>query len=236
MSTTKQEMILDAMSRLEGAWLEESLQERSRLLARAGRRIKPLTVKRLGALAACLAVVVTVGLSAKAIFTGHHEPAPHTEYFPSVADVETALDRELLLNTLEKDPSLSRTRDISLSFATAEDGATPSEPLMLKARYTATEADNSPETVDAVSHIDLYILFDRQSVDDSYIGGYEEQGLSKQYGEITVFYSLIEDPMMHGQAKFLYNGDLYVLDVSSTGDTHFLMRYLDMLLGSETAR
>ena len=41
--------------------------------------------------------------------------------------------------------------------------------------------------------------------------------------------------MMHGQAKFLYGGNLYVLDVNSTGETHHLMRYLDMLLGEEEA-
>ena len=79
------------------------------------------------------------------------------------------------------------------------------------------------------------MLFDKKSVEDCYIAGYVEQGLSKQYGDIKAVYSLVEDPMMHGQAKFLYDGDLYVLDVSSTGDTHFLMKYLDMLLESEGA-
>ena len=104
---------------------------------------------------------------------------------------------------------------------------------MLKARYSAVEADNSLDTDDPQTKVELYILFDRDDLNDSYVGGYEEQGLSKQYGDITVVYSLIQDPLMHGQAKFLYGGDLYVLDVQSTGDRHFLMKYLDILLGEE---
>ena len=92
---------------------------------------------------------------------------------------------------------------------------------------------DSDETAEAVTKIRLYILFDCDSVEDSAIGGYEEQGLTRRYGEITVHYSLIEDPLKHGQAKFLYNGDLYVLDVQSTGEAHVLLKYLDLLLGGE---
>lgn len=227
-----QEVLLDAITRLEGAWLDEALWERSRLLARTQRKIKPLTVKRLGALAACIVVLFTVGLYTKTVSPGHHEPAPHAEYYASVEAVETVLGMDLLLENLE-DGSLSRSGDIHVSFPTNEDGTHDSAPSMLNARFTANEADHNANTEDAVSRIDLYILFDKQSVEDSYIAGYEEQGLTKQYGEITVVYSLIQDPMMHGQAKFLYEGNLYVLDVNSTGDTHFLMKYLDMLLGGE---
>lgn len=92
---------------------------------------------------------------------------------------------------------------------------------------------DSDETTEAVTRIQLYILFNCDSVADSAIGGYEEQGLTRRYGEITVHYSLIEDPLKHGQAKFLYQGDLYVLDVQSTGEAHVLLKYLDLLLGKE---
>ncbi len=229
-----QEVFLDAITRLEGEWLDNTLYERSRLLARTQRRIKPLTVKRMGAMAACLAFVMLAGIYVNTVFKNHSEPAPHTEYFASVEAVEATLGADLLLDNLEGG-SLSRSGDILVSFPTNGDGTHGSAPLMLQARYTATEAAVDLSTANVVSHVDLYILYDKQNVDDCYIAGYEEQGLTKQYGEISVVYSLIQDPMMHGQAKFLYDGDLYVLDVNSTGNTHFLMKYLDLLLGGEVS-
>ncbi len=86
------------------------------------------------------------------------------------------------------------------------------------------------ENADSVK---LYILFDCDSVEDSHIGGYEEQGLTQWYGDIAVRYSVIHDPQPHGQAKFLYGGDLYVLDVVSSEAYQMMFRYLDLLLGEE---
>ncbi len=223
-----QEIWLDAFTRMDSALLDEALCERAKLLPRVKRRIKPLTVKRAGALAACLAVVLAAGLYARTLFTGSREPAPHSEYFSSVSAVEAALGENLPLESLES--SMRRDRDIHVTFPTDEDGSHGTRPLQLKARYQATESGGAPDGSDASTYVDLYILFDKDSVSDSYIGGFVEQGLSKEYGNITVVYSLIEDGMKHGQAKFLYEGDLYVLDVNSTGDTHRLMTYLDMLM------
>lgn len=226
-----QDVLLDAITSLEGDWLDEALCQRARLLPRAARRIKPLTAKRLGTLAACLAVVLAVGLYVRTTFTTANEPAPHTEYFASAEAAEAALGGELLLRPLED--SLLRGRDILVTYSThTQNGATYGEtPLMLEARYVVLEEFDPQESAQESSHVDLYILFGADSVEDSYIGGYVEQGLSKRYGEITVVYSLIEDGMMHGQAKFLYKGNLYVLDVNSNGNTHRLMTYLDLLLG-----
>lgn len=225
------EILLDAMTSLDSDLLDEALCERARLLPRVGRKVKPLVAKRLGAVAACVAVALSVGLYAKTVFTGSHGIAPYIESFTSVEAVEAALGEDLLLEQL--DTPLGRDRDIHVTFPTYEDGSHGEKPLMLKARFISIEHDNSLSTIDATTYVDLYILFDCDSVEDSYIGGYDEQGLSKQYGAINVVYSLIEDGMMHGQAKFLYGGNLYVLDVNSTGDTHHLMQYLDLLLGGE---
>lgn len=98
------------------------------------------------------------------------------------------------------------------------------KPLQLKIRATYPNG----ETTDSV---DYYIIFNRDSVDDRYIGGYEEQGLTKEINGITVHYSLIQDGAMHGQAKFLYEGNLYVIDVLSSGDKYNLDTYIDMVLG-----
>lgn len=89
------------------------------------------------------------------------------------------------------------------------------------------------EAVEGVTSMKLYILFDCDSVEDSYIGGYEEQGLTQWYGDIVVHYSVIHDPQPHGQAKFLYGGNLYVLDVVSSEAYRMLFRYLDLLLREE---
>ena len=229
-----QDVLLHALDSLEGDWLEEALCRRAELLPRAARRIKPLTVRRLGTLAACLAVILTVGLYVKTAVTPSHEPAPLMKYFATVEAVEGALGKELLLRPLEE--SLLREQDIHVSYAIFEDyhnddGHEDNTPLMLNARYFCIEDFDPQASAQEYSHVELYILFDKNNVNDSYIAGYEEQGLSKQYGEITVVYSLIEDGMMHGQAKFLYEGNLYVLDVNSTGQTHRLMTYLELLLG-----
>lgn len=89
------------------------------------------------------------------------------------------------------------------------------------------------EAVEGATSMKLYVLFDCDSVEDSYIGGYVEQGLTQRYGDIVVHYSVIYDPRPHGQAKFLYGGDLYVLDVVSPEADEMLFRYLDLLLREE---
>ncbi|MBE6652949.1 MAG: hypothetical protein E7610_06000 [Ruminococcaceae bacterium] len=230
-----QESLMDAITAMDEELLGEALDTRSRLLPRADRRIKPLAVKRIG-LAACLALALLVVPYAKLVFSGSHASGHISEQYFSVASVEQALGRDILLEPLEE--ALRLTSDSTLQINPAPNITVSSThkggpPSMLKARYNAVEADNSLDTDDPQTKVELYILFDHDDLNDSYVGGYEEQGLSKQYGDITVVYSLIQDPLMHGQAKFLYGGDLYVLDVQSTGDRHFLMKYLDILLGEE---
>lgn len=230
-----QESLMDAITAMDEELLGEALDTRSRLLPRADRRIKPLAVKRIG-LAACLALALLVVPYAKLVFSESHASGHISEQYFSVASVEQALGRDILLEPLEEalrltfDSTLQINPAPNITVSSTHKGGPPS---MLKARYNAVEADNSLDTDDPQTKVELYILFDRDDLNDSYVGGYEEQGLSKQYGDITVVYSLIQDPLMHGQAKFLYGGDLYVLDVQSTGDRHFLMKYLDILLGEE---
>lgn len=287
----KREMLLDAVSALDSEALDEALCERARLLPRAERRIKPLTLKRMG-VAACFLAVLLVLPYAMLVFSGSNETAPHTQFFASAEDAEAALGEGLLLDRLED--SLTRTDDIRVTYTTEyyaaegeilgsmNDGAV-NKPRMLVATYRVIETTGGmasdplptlpvetsveheaidsifegpvdaespveewapPETDDLplpsdgegddAASVRLYILFDCDSVEDSYIGGYEEQGLTQWYGDIAVHYSVIRDPRMHGQAKFLYGGNLYVLDVAS-GDQRTLFHYLDLLLGEEGA-
>lgn len=79
--------------------------------------------------------------------------------------------------------------------------------------------------------VDYYVLFNKESVDESYVGGYVEQGLTREINGVTVHYCLFEsNGRMQGQAKFLYDGNLYVIDVKSSGTEHTLDTYIDMVL------
>ena len=77
--------------------------------------------------------------------------------------------------------------------------------------------------------VNIYILFDKADVNDSYIGGYEEQGLSEEINGVKVHYSNIFDGSNHAQAKFIYEGNLYVIDAISSGEID-LDYFLEKLL------
>ena len=96
-------------------------------------------------------------------------------------------------------------------------------PLQMKIRHRYSTGTGN----DLVNY---YVLFGKDSVDDSYIGGYDEQGLTKIINGVTVHYSEIYDGSHHTQAKFLYEGHLYVVDLVSAGEID-LDHYLNLLLG-----
>lgn len=90
---------------------------------------------------------------------------------------------------------------------------------------------SSYDNGDSIDMVDYYVLFGKTSVDESYIGGYVEQGLTKEIKGVTVHYCLFEsNGRMNGQAKFLYDGNLYVIDVKTNGDTYNLDTYVEMVL------
>lgn len=113
---------------------------------------------------------------------------------------------------------------------------TPRE-MLVQASYT---------TGDIIDMVDYYIIFGANSVDDSYIGGYSEQGRRKEIGGITVHYSAYESgSAVHAQAKFVYDGNLYVIHVKTLGHKYMgtentptisfqtvpLFSYLDQIFG-----
>lgn len=177
------------------------------------------------AVAACFALVMCAMPIINLVFDGSHSGAPVSIDYNSLDEAHDALGYETLYSKLNFDEA--NTNNISISYASIEsDGieqADLEKPLQLK---ISTSYPNG-ETTDRV---DYYIIFNKNSVDDSYIAGYEEQGLTKEIGGITVHYSLIQDGAMHGQAKFLYEGNLYVIDVNSRGNAYNLDTYIDMVL------
>ena len=182
-------------------------------------------IKWVSLAAACLALVISAVPIMNLIFGGSHGDAPISNNYNSLEEVHNALGFDTLYSKLELDESNTKSITISYDSINGDIGlqANLEKPLQLKIRATYPNG----ETTDSV---DYYIIFNRDSVDDSYIGGYEEQGLTKEINGITVHYSLIQDGAMHGQAKFVYEGNLYVIDVNSWGNEHNLDTYIDMVL------
>ena len=179
--------------------------------------------------AACLALVVFIVPSVFIAFQGAHSGDPSVDIYNSLDEVHDALGYDTLYSNLDLDQT--RTCNISISNAVVTPSGVyadgdlqmsikkPSQ-LLIQASYS------NGELIDRVNY---YIIFNKNSIDDGYIGGYEEQGLTKEINGITVHYSLIEDGALHGQARFLYNGNLYIIDVHSWGDQYNLDAYLDMV-------
>ena len=182
-------------------------------------------IKWVSLAAACFTLVICAVPIMNLIFGGSHSDAPISNNYNSLEEVHNALGFDTLYSKLELDKSNTKSITISYSSINGDSGlqANLEKPLQLKIRATYSNG----ETTDSV---DYYIIFNRDSVDDSYIGGYEEQGLTKEINGITVHYSLIQDGAMHGQAKFLYEGNLYVIDVNSWGNEYNLDTYIDMVL------
>ena len=175
--------------------------------------------------AACFALVICAIPIMNLVLGGSHGDAPVSNTYNSIEEVHNALGYDTLYSKLDLDESNTKQILISYDSINGENGmeADLEKPLQLLIRATYPNG----ETTDSV---DYYIIFNRDSVDDSYIGGYEEQGLTKEINGITVHYSLIQDGAMHGQAKFVYEGNLYVIDVNSWGNEHNLDTYIDMVL------
>lgn len=181
------------------------------------KKIRKKNVKWPISIAACFLVAIIV-IPVIMHFTQNNTPAPATKYYESIAEVSNDLGYDTLYSKLELDGA-----SIMVSYKSDEDGnAQLDSPLQMKIRNRyLTEAGK--ETVD------YYVIFDKDSVDDSYIGGYDEQGLSKNINGVKVHYSEIFDGSNHTQSKFLYEGNIYVIDIVSAEKID-LDHYLNLLL------
>ena len=182
-------------------------------------------IKWVSLAAACLALVICIVPVWDALFDGTHGDAPVSNSFDSLEDVHKVLGYDTLYAGLDLDQTSKCSIAVSFASYDAPDGsqADLENPLQLLIRTAYPNGD----TTDTVHY---YVIFNKGSVEDSHIGGYEEQGLTKEFGGVTVHYSMIQDGATHGQAKFLYGGDLYVIDVVSGGDDHTLDTYIGLVL------
>lgn len=175
--------------------------------------------------AACLVLAVCIVPLWDALFGGSHGDAPVSNSFESLEDVHAVLGYDTLYAGLDLEKAAKSSIAVSFASMDAPDGAQANleKPLQLLIRTTYPNGD-------ATDTVHYYVIFNKDSVEDSYIGGYEEQGLTREVGGVTVHYSMIFDGATHGQAKFLYGGDLYVIDVISGGEEHTLDTYIGMVL------
>jgi len=175
------------------------------------------------ALAACLVLVVCFVPFIKNIFTPSHGSSPVTVRYSSFEELSVVLPYNNFYKALDSENA--NTVSIGMSYASDKDGnAITTQPLQLKIRQTY-ECENYTDTVD------FYIIFGKTDVNESYIAGYEEQGLTKEINGVTVHYSMIDDGAKHAQGKFIYEGNLYVVDVLSGGSEYALDVYLEKVLG-----
>ncbi len=156
-------------------------------------------------IAACLCLLSgIVAFYATVVFGGARAPGPEPTYYNKLSELHSSLGRDTLYT----------------ESAFAED----EEILSI--------SDDGNQLLIRTSNAHYYILHGRTDVNRSYIGGYEEQNLRYcEIGGITVHYSKIFDGSYHSQAKFIYDGDLYVIDVASSEDDQNIIEYIERVLG-----
>ena len=173
--------------------------------------------------AAGFCLIVYLGFMMKIAFTGASAPGPTNFYYDSFAEMNAAIGKDTLYNDNNTAFAESETISISISCYEDENGNVDvRDPNQLKATLTNGEIK-----------VSYYILFGKDNVKKSYIAGYEEQRLRREITGITVHYSKIYDGSYHSQAKFVWGGDLYVIDVTSKEDIHDIQEYLDRIFKEE---
>ena len=193
--------ILRAIGNIDAALITQAAPDRRPLRA---------NWQKWATLAACFCLIAFLAVGYyNVVLRGANAPGPEYFEFKNLADMNGAVGIETLYN----DQNVKEIQSISVTYY----GDQPSQ-----AKIRAKDGDIT---------VHYYVLFGRDKVKDSYIGGYEEQKLRLEVGDITVHYSKIYDGAYHSQAKFVCDGNLYVIDVTSQEDIHDITDYINKILG-----
>lgn len=193
--------IIDAVGQLEPELLSDHLKQKKKVEDKMNRKMK-ISVVACAALAACAALVLCIVPVVKLIMRGGNEKAPVTVEYTNVKEAHDTLGNETLLSKAETDAK------VSVSYASDSEGAADvTKPIQMKVRKAIPDGSAY-----------YYVLFGKKDPKDCYIAGYEEQGLKKEIGGISVQYSMISDGANHFQARFVSGNNLYVIDVVSKGE------------------
>ena len=238
-----QEKLTNAITELDTDILDRYFTMKQTLTAKKKAKV-PTWTKWASLAAACLVLLILAIPKEKPLTNIPENTAPLSRSYASIEEAHKALGKSTLYSKITLDTLNPSDISIVYDFVTGDisiennievdalggiAGVPDLEQINIPKprQLTIHTAYDNGKTIDMV---DFYILFNRKSVDDSRIGGYVEQGLTKEIGGVTVHYSLIEDGAMHGHAKFLCEGNLYVIDVKSSGDVFTLDAYLNMVL------
>ena len=192
------------------------------LILDAEKARKKIDWKKWTAIAACFCLVAFLAVGYyNVVLRGANAPGPINIYYDSFAEMNAAIGKDTLYN--DENTAFAESEMISISISCFEDEngqVDVREPNQLKATLSGGGV-----------RVSYYVLFDRDSVKKSYIGGYEEQDLRREINGITVHYSKVFDGSYHSQAKFVYGGDLYVIDVTAQEDICDIEDYIEKILG-----
>ena len=194
----------------------------SALILAAEKAPKKISWKKWIATAACFLLIAFVAVGYyNVVLRGANsgDPGPQNYKFSTLAEMNAAIGKETLCN----DNTVICDDDTVIRVSCFED---ESDIIDL----------HKPSQLNVIAYdgdirIEYYIIFGRDDVSKSYVGGYEEQNLRREINGITVHYSKIFDGFHHSQAKFIYGGDLYVIDVTSKEDIHDIQDYIEKILG-----
>lgn len=197
----KQTLIAEAVGHLDADLLEEHI-DKKRNTEETMEAKKKRNPGRWIALAACIALVVCAIPVARFIMKGGNDKGPVTIEYESLAEAQAQLGIETLYTKMDEE-IIGRT---TVSYEDIGDRqANYDKPAQLVLYGSGTDG--------VTGH--YYALFGITDVKKSKIGGYEEQGLTKEVNGVTVYYSEIFDGANHTQAKFVWEGNLYVIDLVS---------------------
>lgn len=202
--------ILRAMSGIDAA-----------LILGAEKVPKKVNWKKWTGVAACFFLIAFVAVGYyNVVLRGANATGPTNFYYNSFAEMNAAIGKDTLYNDANTAFAESETVSISISCYEDENGNVDvRDPNQLKATLSGGGI-----------RVSYYILFGKDNVKKSYISGYEEQKLRREINGITVHYSKIYDGSYHSQAKFVWGGDLYVIDVTSKEDIHDIQDYIESIL------
>ena len=174
------------------------------------RKTGKISWQKWATLAACFCLIAALAVGYyNVVLRGAQAPGPEFVEYQALTEMNSSIGVE----TLYLDQNIKGIANISVRYY----GDQPNQALI--------------RTKDGDITVNYYILFGINKVKDSYIGGYEEQKLRREINGITVHYSKIYDGAYHSQAKFVYKGNLYVIDVTSSEDIHDIQSYIESILG-----
>ena len=224
-----QERLVNAITELDSDILDRYFTMKSALTENKKSK-KRAWVKWIPLAAACFILMIFIVPSVFIAFRGANSGDPGVDIYYSLDEVHDALGYHTLYANLDLTNANKSNISISNTVVTPSDVKNDSDLQMMIKNPSQLLIQASYPNGDLIDRVDYYILFNKNRIEDGYIGGYEEQGLTKEINGITVHYSLIQDGAMHGQARFVYNGNLYIIDVHSWGDQYNLDTYIDMVL------